>query len=293
VHVTQKNAYPGGAANVARNLALFCENVSLLGVTGTCAEAAELMRLLEKDHIGTHGVLQDPGQKTIVKTRVVARSQHVVRIDFEQHQPLSPETQNWLENWLEAHLSTYDAVILEDYAKGLFSQKLVDAVAQRIERGRQVLTVDPNPGNPLHWHAATTVKPNRKEAYQAAGLPDPGNISQAELLQSLPELAQRLFSLWQTENLLITLGEHGMAHLCQPVAGAAPQVYHTPTRAPEVFDVSGAGDTAIAFYTLALASGATLEQAAELSNLAAGIVVGKLGTATVSMAELERACREF
>jgi D-beta-D-heptose 7-phosphate kinase/D-beta-D-heptose 1-phosphate adenosyltransferase len=143
------------------------------------------------------------------------------------------------------------------------------------------VTVDPNPGNPLRWHQATAVKPNRKEAFEAAGIPDPGDVPLATLLAILPSLADRLREKWDTRQLLITLGEHGMALL-----ETGRPLYHTPTRAREVFDVSGAGDTAIALYTLALAAGCPAPQAAEISNLASGVVVAKAGTATLTPEEL-------
>ncbi len=281
VHVTKETAYAGGAANVARNLAKFAQKVSVLGLTGVGPLSDQLQELLAEDDIDTSGVLQDPSYETIVKTRVVARSQQVVRIDRECLRPLSEETRKKAEAWLDANLAQFDAVILEDYAKGFLSQTLVDAVIQRAKAAGKLITVDPNPANPLTWLGVDTIKPNRKEVFAAAGVADPGDVPEAELLSLLPELQQRLLPKWQAKRLLVTLGEHGMALLEQ-----GQPIYHTPTRAREVFDVSGAGDTAIALFTLALAAQATGSEAAEISNLASGIVVGKVGTATVGPEEL-------
>lgn len=281
VQVTRESSYPGGAANVARNLAPFVRTVHLLGLAGTDAHAAHLCGLLEETGIDVSGILQDPDRETIVKTRVIARSQQVVRIDREQPHPTNPAILDRLWSWLEPRLGDIDAIILEDYAKGFLTQALVDGLATRLAGRRMILTVDPNPGNPLHWKGVTAIKPNRKEAFAAAGLPDPGESAEAPLLKSLEPLAEKLFGLWQTNMLLITLGEHGMALLEK-----GRPAYHTPTRAREVFDVSGAGDTAIALFTLALAAGASPREAAELSNIASGIVVGKVGTATVTPQEL-------
>jgi hypothetical protein len=159
------------------------------------------------------------------------------------------------------------------------TQELVDGIAALAEKHSVLITVDPNPKNPILWKAAAAIKPNRKEAFEAAGVVDPsGNIDDA----MLGTLAGSLFEKWGTEALLITLGDHGMALMERQSAGP----YRIPTRAKEVFDVSGAGDTAIALFTLALTAGATTREAAELSNLASGVVVGKIGTATLTADEL-------
>lgn len=281
VHVTREDAYPGGAANVARNLAPFAAQVHVLGVTGTGPLTDQLLGLLTQHGIDTSGLLASAEHETIVKTRVVARGQQVARIDRETIKAPSPALVARALIWLDAILPQVDAIILEDYAKGFLTQELVDAITTRAAARGLPVTVDPNPGNPLRWHQATTIKPNRKEAFEAAGLPDPGDIPLAALLQQLPALAARLWEQWDARQLLITLGEHGMALLEKGQA-----LYHTPTRAREVFDVSGAGDTAIALYTLALAAGCPPPQAAAISNLASGVVVAKAGTATLSPEEL-------
>lgn len=288
VHVTREDAYPGGAANVARNLAPFAAKVHVMGVTGTGPLTAQLHDLLTEHGIDTSGLIASPEHETIVKTRIVARGQQVARIDRETIKvPSSALVAQALE-WLDAKLPEVDAVIIEDYAKGFLTQELVDAVTRRAaDRGLPV-TVDPNPGNPLRWHQATAIKPNRKEAFEAVGQPDPGDVSLTELLKILPALGDRLRSKWEADQLLITLGEHGMALLEK-----GQPLYHTPTRAREVFDVSGAGDTAIALYTLALAAGCPAPQAAEISNLASGIVVAKAGTATLTPDELLAAARDM
>jgi D-beta-D-heptose 7-phosphate kinase/D-beta-D-heptose 1-phosphate adenosyltransferase len=170
-------------------------------------------------------------------------------------------------------LTSWDALIFSDYAKGFLTAEIAAGLSAAA-RGR-IVTVDPSPANPIAWHGATAVKPNLKEARQAARLDDDAS----------PETAgAALLALWHTPMLLLTLGEQGMM-LFEP--GRAP--YHTPTRAREVYDVSGAGDTAIAVFTLALAAGATPHEAAELANYASGVAVGKLGTATVTPEELAAA----
>jgi D-beta-D-heptose 7-phosphate kinase/D-beta-D-heptose 1-phosphate adenosyltransferase len=287
VHVVREDAYPGGAANVARNLAPFARRVDVLGITGQGPLTNQLLGLLQSAGIDTSGILVCPDHETIVKTRIIARSQQMARIDRESIKPPSPETCERALAWFRSRLPETDAVILEDYAKGFLTQDLVDAFTREAAAAGIPLTVDPNPGNPLSWHRATVIKPNRREAFAAANLPDPSEVSEADLMAALLPLGDALFAKWDTRLLLITLGEHGMALLekNQPA-------YHTPTRAREVFDVSGAGDTAIALFTLALAAGANPREAAEISNLASGIVVGKVGTATLTPDELLAACEK-
>ena len=287
VHVVREDAYPGGAANVARNLAPFAGRVDVLGVTGAGLLTDQLLGLLEAGGIATDGILVSHEHETIVKTRIIARSQQMARIDRETIRPPSAETLARALAWFRSQLPETDAVILEDYAKGFLTQELVDVVLREAAAAGVLVSVDPNPGNPLRWHGATVIKPNRREAFAAAGLMDPGDVSEAGLMKALVSLGEVLFAKWETRMLLITLGEHGMA-LLEP----GKPVYHTPTRAREVFDVSGAGDTAIALFTLALAAGASAPDAAELSNMASGIVVGKVGTATLSPDELLAACEK-
>ena len=284
VEVTRESSYPGGAANVARNLIPFCGAVSVLGIAGTGPDAVELLNLLGQQGIDTSAVIQNVAHRTIVKTRVIAQSQQVVRIDHEEpRQPSAEDLANVLAQ-LEARIDSLDAIIIEDYAKGLISQELVDGVATLAGKHDVIVTVDPNPKNPIAWKGAAAIKPNRKEAFEAAGIADHSGAIEDAVLGSV---AGNLFEKWGTEALLITLGDHGMALVDR--AGDAP--YRIPTRAKEVFDVSGAGDTAIALFTLALTAEATSKEAAEVSNLASGVVVGKIGTATLTSEELLDAAR--
>jgi len=270
VEVTGESFYAGGAANVARNLRAFGTHVSVTGLTGADESGDRLLGLLEDSSIDATPVLADGRRRTIVKTRVVARHQQVVRIDREA--PMAPDDSQIRDilRRLHSRIHDWDAIILSDYAKGFLSPAMVDGLCA--EASGKILTVDPSPLNPLPWHNVTAVKPNLKEARAAASLPPNASPEQA---------GAALLNLWGTSLVLITLGELGMM-LFQN--GAAP--YHTPTRAHEVFDVSGAGDTAIAVFTLALAASASPQEAAELANHASGVAVGKLGTATVLPAEL-------
>ena len=223
------------------------------------------------------GVVLDGLRHTIVKTRVIARHQQIVRIDREAWLDPDEGQKREFVAHLERVVPEVDAIILSDYAKGFLGQWFVDACRTLAVRHKKVVTVDPSPKNPIDWAGVTALKPNLKEARQSAGLGDRATAEEAGAV---------LLGRLQGAMLLLTLGEHGMLLLCQ---GQAP--FHTPTRAREVFDVSGAGDTAIAVFTLALAARATPEEAAELANHASGVAVGKLGTATVTADELVESVR--
>ena len=182
---------------------------------------------------------------------------------------------------LEAMLPDLDAVIIEDYGKGVLEQEFAGAICRLVNRFGKILAVDPNPHNPLAWKHVTVIKPNRAEAFATAGIPFAEPCDNPKQDADLMMVGRNLMEKWDADNLLITLGEHGVM-LFRP--GQPP--YHSPARAREVFDVSGAGDTVIALFTLALGAGATPPEAAEIANHASGIVVGKLGTATVTPTEL-------
>jgi D-beta-D-heptose 7-phosphate kinase/D-beta-D-heptose 1-phosphate adenosyltransferase len=289
VDIQRRAAYPGGAANVARNLASLGAKAALAGIIGEDEAGKNLLKLLKDKSIATTSVRQSPLRPTTHKTRVCAITrqlhdhleiedqQQIVRVDEESRKPLDPESKRWLFERLRAEIATYDAIILEDYAKGLIDQELVTLVVGEAKKHGKVVAIDPNPNNPFDWAGGTVLKPNRKEAFQAAGLPF--SLDESAVI----EAAQVLQKRHGVRQVLITLGEAGMLLLEE---GDKP--YHTPTRAQEVFDVSGAGDTAIAAFTLALAAGATGIEAAEIANHAAGVVVGKLGTATLEVEELRK-----
>jgi D-glycero-beta-D-manno-heptose-7-phosphate kinase len=263
VQVTGESWYPGGAANVARNLREFTPHVAIAGFAGADAQGARLRLLLDEQGIDTSGVLTDATRPTIVKTRIIARHQQVVRVDREVSAP--PDLAA-LEG-IAGHLRTVraDAVIAADYAKGTLNQKIADVLAGL----NTMLTIDPSPLNGIEWRGAAAIKPNRGEAARLCG------DAPAE------QMGARLLERWDARMILLTLGEDGMMLFER---GREP--FHTPARAREVFDVSGAGDTAIAIFTLALCAGAAPYEAAELANAASGVVVGKLGTAVLTPGEL-------
>lgn len=281
VEVQSESHYPGGAANVARNLAPFCRTSEICGLIGDDQGGRLLRNLLSNEGISTQALLAAPEMTTILKTRVVARQQQVVRVDRETKTPLSPEIRKRVLEAVFLRVSEVDGVILEDYGKGLLDQEMVAAICELAAAAGKIVAADPSVHNHLHWTGVSILKPNRIEAFALAGRPDPGATKNP--LGDLPllETAQTLLKDQRLSSLLITLGEHGMLLVEE---GQPP--CHIPTRAREVFDVSGAGDTAIALLTLILCAGGSLREAADISNYASGVVIGKLGTATLTPQEL-------
>jgi D-beta-D-heptose 7-phosphate kinase/D-beta-D-heptose 1-phosphate adenosyltransferase len=288
VDVIGESYYPGGAANVARNVREFTSGAAVMGIAGTDAQGERLLGLLEAAGIDTAAVQREQNFLTTVKTRVVARNQQVVRVDRERKGPASAEQTERAMRLLDQVIGNVDAIIVADYGKGYLTQPLADYICRAAGEHGKILTVDPHPHTSLRWHHTTAIKPNRTEAFLAAGLRPSDPVEPALRDDPLLAAGAALFGIWGTRNLLITLGEQGMV-LLDPEAPP----YHTPARAKEVFDVSGAGDTAIAVFTLGLAAGASPMEAAELANRASGIVVGKLGTATATAAELQGACADL
>lgn len=281
VEVVRESYDAGGAANVARNLREFIEHVHLMGITGDGHDAEKLRSLLCSHGIQLDCSIHDPSYQTIRKTRIVARTQQVVRVDREKHTPLNPSNRVQALQKFEALLPSLNAVILEDYDKGLFDEDFAHSIVTAARKANVPVLVDPKPSNPLQWKGVTGVTPNRLEAFNAAGVPWSDPVDPPLEDHALLQVGATLLQKWECDLVLITLSEHGML-LFQP----DHPPYHIPTRAQEVFDVSGAGDTAIAVFTAAIAGGASPIEAAEISNHASGIVVGKLGTATVSRDEL-------
>lgn len=280
VQVEKELSFPGGSANVGRNLASLGVRTELGGAIGRDTSGDRLLRLLRHERIGTSGVCRSSLFSTIRKTRILARHQQIVRVDRETPDHLPAKERGLILRKILQILPRCDALILEDYGKGLFDQNFVDALLLAASELGIPSLVDPNIHNPLHWGGATLVKPNRLEAFGALGRPDSNR--KEDWLSAGEELLVR----WSSRYLLLTLGEHGMI-LFQP--GEKP--YPIASRAREVYDVSGAGDTVIAVLAAGLAAGLQGPIASELANLAAGIVVAKLGTATVSPQEILEAAR--
>jgi D-beta-D-heptose 7-phosphate kinase/D-beta-D-heptose 1-phosphate adenosyltransferase len=283
VEVTHESFHPGGAANVARNLCEFVDSVSIVGAVGKDRNGQHLRKLLAGEKIDTADLVERENAETIVKTRIIARHQQVVRVDREKIIAPSSDQVSKIIAALRKRLPQIDAIIFEDYGKGFLTAALVSQIAKDAGKAGKIVAADPNPRNPIDWQGFTVVKPNRTEAFLAAGiaLSDPAESPNEDV--DLAKAGKALLKKWNAEYILITLGEHGMM-----LFQKNKQPHHIPTKAKAVFDVSGAGDTAIALFTLALAGKANAIEAAEIANHGSAVVVGKLGTATVSREELTR-----
>ena len=281
VEFDRESFMPGGAANLARNLITLGAASEVFGVVGADREGRELRRLLEANQAGCQGVLTERNRPTSIKTRVIAHQQQVVRLDRETRQPLSGRTSRALLAAIEARLEGAAAVIVGDYGKGVVTQWLLDELKPRCRARGVWLSLDPKPVHRLDLKGLSLITPNRKEAFELACRQDGDRVENPLADTVLIDLAHQLLADLAPALLLITLGEQGML-LCR--RGHPP--FHIPTVAREVFEVSGAGDTVIASFSLAIAAGASPVEAAIFSNHAAGVVVGKIGTATVSPAEL-------
>src|SRR3954451_9608084 len=287
VEVTGESLYPGGAANVARNLREFVDHVAVIGMLGKDRSGRQLRELLAEQNIDTSRAIEEEKFRTIVKTRMRALHQQVVRVDREKIlTPSSAQIAMAVAAVLDSIKGT-DAIIFEDYGKGFVTTELVTQVARDAAAARKIVAADPNPRHSVDWRGVTVVKPNRAEAFLAAGIPwrdaDEAPTKDTELERT----GEALLKKWETQYVLITLGEHGMMLFQQ---SQAP--HYIRTKARQVFDVSGAGDTAIALFTLGLVSGATPIEAAEIANYGSAVVVSKLGTATVTRDELIASFRE-
>jgi D-beta-D-heptose 7-phosphate kinase/D-beta-D-heptose 1-phosphate adenosyltransferase len=264
----------GGAANVALNLAALGAACTVAGYFGRDEAGRKLGGLLRARGIG---IIATPGHgPTIVKTRVLVQRQQLCRLDREAAPEAYGLSAAQVRRRLARAIAAHDAVILSDYAKGVLSDEVVAAVTALAKRHGKFVALDPKPKRPLRFHGLDLITPNKREALQLAGLASPPHAP-----FPAAEVCAVLHARFATRNLVVTLGEEGMLLSRE---GRILEVI--PTAAREVFDVSGAGDTALAALVLALVSGAPFPDAAAFANAAAGVVVSKLGTATVTPAEI-------
>jgi rfaE bifunctional protein kinase chain/domain len=281
VEVSGESFYPGGAANVARNLREFVDRVAVIGLLGKDRSGRQLRELLVDEKMDVSNAIEDQAFRTVVKTRIIARQQQVVRVDREQFTNPSAAQVAKVVAAVRKNIADTDAIIFEDYGKGFLTTDLVSQITQDARKEGKIVAADPNPRHSVDWRDVTVVKPNRAEAFLAAGIPlrELGDTPSKD--PDLKRAGETLLKKWQTNYVLVTLGEHGMMLFQEN-----EEPHYIATKARQVFDVSGAGDTAIALFTLGLACGATPIEAAEIANHASAVVVSKLGTATVARDEL-------
>lgn len=275
VQVTEESRRLGGAANVIHNLRALGGQVIACGVVGADDAGRHLVDDLRRLGADVSGVAQSRGAATTRKTRIIAHQQQVVRLDREDAGQGDSSAAARARGFLLANLARADVVVISDYGKGLITPTLLAALAALRAQRSFPLIIDPKKVNYAHYRRPSLVTPNREEASQASGV----EIRDAK---SLSRAGAALLERWQAEAVLITRGEHGMSLFARGVPER-----HFPTVARHVFDVTGAGDTVVAACALALGARASLETAAVLANHAAGIVVGEVGTATVTARQLK------
>ncbi|MFH0762817.1 MAG: D-glycero-beta-D-manno-heptose-7-phosphate kinase [Candidatus Omnitrophota bacterium] len=289
VWANKRTYVPGGAANVANNIRSLGAKVSLAGVTGEYKDSDILLSELKKREINTRGIFSERGRHTTRKTRIIAGHQQVVRVDWEHTHPLSAQLNRRMIRFIEKHIDSFDGIIIEDYGKGVINMQLLSDLIRLARASKKIITVDPKEEHFQYYRGVTAITPNRRELENAMR-----NIKIRDTSNSFRLEKDRLFSdkdidlaagsileYLGMESILVTLGEEGMRLFER---GVRP--VHIPTVAREVFDVSGAGDTVISAFTLALCCGASAFKAARIANYAAGIVVGKVGTAATNKKEL-------
>lgn len=270
----------GGAGNVAAGITALGGSVSLCGILGDSRYGDEVFRLLDEHMINGSGVFRDTTRPTTLKTRVIAHNQQVVRYDTEVRREPSKEFTKKMFDWLSQNIADADAVVLSDYDKGVLKGKLGQHAIKLAKSRGTIITVDPKVPNIAKFTGADVITPNQLEAEQITGI----EITDDASLEKTGRIIMKKF---RTNGVLITRGESGMSLFLPNKA-----TVHIPAVARQVFDVTGAGDTVIAAFTLALASGADYLHSAWLANSAAAVTVGKIGTATVSNVELKKILRE-
>jgi D-beta-D-heptose 7-phosphate kinase/D-beta-D-heptose 1-phosphate adenosyltransferase len=277
VSVLRDSMTLGGAGNVVTNLVALGAQVAVAGVVGAGSQAAAMVKMFSELGVDTTGLIQDPARPTTKKTRIIGGHQHVLRIDRETRQEISEGQVNQLVEFLKDRVHEFSIILLSDYGKGLFSEALLREVMDAAQRNKKPVIVDPKGLHFRKYAGASAITPNKQEASLATGVDihdhDSLMASGNALLREIP-----------IQKVLITCGKDGMV-----VFENGREPHHVVAEVRQVFDVSGAGDTVLAVLGLALASGTSFQQAAALANVAAGIVVGKVGTASVSREELERA----
>ena len=284
VHVKRQVSIPGGVGNVVKNLEAFGILPLMATVVGDDANADVLSRYFSGDGCATVTLLRDKDRPTIVKTRIVAGIQQVVRFDEEVLSPLSESVSARLLEQVDAYINEAGAVAISDYAKGVMTPELTQAVIGMAAARNCPIVVDPKGHDYGKYSGADLVKPNRKELGEAVGGQSVGSE------QEVVEAGRSLMHKYGIKNLLVTLSEKGMLLLRECDSGREPVLL--PSKAREVFDVTGAGDTVLAAMASSMAVGAPLELGARFATLAAGVVVGKVGTAVASVEEVEEAARE-
>jgi len=277
VRVTSESLLLGGCANVLNNVFSMGGKVAVSGIVGSDDMGRWLIGKLREMEIDTAGVIVEHKRPTILKTRIIAHNQQVVRFDREDKSPVSRNSLQGIIEYIKSVKDDLGAVIISDYNKGVFSEKLIKGIREITSERGIILCIDPKQSDFSLYRGCDLITPNHQETERALG-------TELENSDDITKGCKTLIRDFDFGAVLITRGEEGMS-LFENDGG----VTHIPTVAREVFDVTGAGDTVIGIFALSVAAGATLKEASALANHAAGIAVGKVGTAPVYQDELKKA----
>ena len=283
VQVKEKSCCLGGAGNVMRNIVTLGAKVKAYGVIGDDLDGSEMKTLFEAYDIDPASLSVDGSRRTTKKERIIASAQQLLRVDFEDTGKLDDVIRQEMLGEITKLIDSnaLDAIIFEDYDKGVLNENMLNHIIACAKEKNIITSLDPKPGHLMKVKGLTVMKPNRSEAFAITGTFSKGNGIAVEDDTQLHAVAAQLLDEWEPDYLIISLAAQGMALFRKDA-----EMVVIPTKAREVYDVSGAGDTVIAAFTLALSTGADPVEAAEIANHAAGIVVGKVGTVTVSKEEL-------
>lgn len=272
VSVKEEKFVLGGAANVVNNLSVLGAQVFCFGVIGNDFDGDRLLNEFKKQKIEVSGIVRSEKRRTIVKRRIIGESQQLLRLDWEDAKPISEDIEELLIVKIMKKIEGLDAIILSDYDKGILTYKLVREIIKICKEKNIKVMVDPKPKNAENYIGATAMTPNRKEALECLG---------RKSFENIVDIGKELKEKLHLESLLLTRSEEGVSLF------EKDEVINIPTYAKEVFDVTGAGDTVISVFTLAASvKNVTLCEAAKIANTAAGVVVGKIGTSTVTKEEI-------
>lgn len=275
VNVTKETYEAGGAANVANNVSALSGKAFMAGIAGNDEAKNILLEELKKKGIDIEGIFLDKDKPTTQKVRVIGRSQQLLRVDYEKKEHVHKNIEKSMIDFLEKSIKNTDIVVISDYAKGVITPEICGKIIETAKNHKKEVIVDPKPKHKDIYSNATLITPNNVEASDMSGIEDGSD-------DTILEIGNRLLKYLNT-NVLITRGEKGMS-----LFEKDGTITHIPANAKEVYSLIGAGDTVVATIALALASGADFEEAATLANIAAGIKVGKIGTASVSVDEIKK-----
>jgi len=275
VKVDKESYAPGGAANVASNVASLNGTTYMIGLVGDDSANKMLISELKSRQINTEGMVEDKNRPTIQKVRVIGKGQQLLRFDYEEKAYLEEDMEKKILDFVLKRIQNIDAIIISDYAKGIITKNLAEQLIKLANEKKRVIVIDPKPKHKDFYKNATLITPNNDEACEMLNVEEKDDNA---LINVGKKLLENLNS-----PLIITRGEKGMA-----IFEKNSEITNIPTKAKEVYDIVGAGDTVVATLALALASNATLKEAATIANYAAGVTVGKVGTSTTTIEEIKK-----